>query len=380
MRGPCALAGIAFGAAMALATGFASAQVPYQIGDNRGGVTVDLGVMENLGPTPTVPQMLRPGTPVGEIGYDARRGAITGFDGSSGAHAAYGRGLGSAAPALGVDSAPAPDWLRRPDAPQYAPLPDTLTRRPTASRPVASTAPTLTRPTAPPAPTRSAPERTSVAAVAPQVTSKEWTQSAPSVTARIVTPTPSAAPAARTAAPVSKAPEPPRAPPPPQTPKPAASAAVAAPPPPKAPPPAAAPVAAPPPPPKSEPNTRVAAATTGPAPAPSAPSSQGTPGDMVRVPFSAGQSTLPDEAKATLDTVVARLRKDETQRIQLLAYADGDEDNANKARRLSLSRALAVRAYLIDKQVQSTRMDVRALGNRAKDSPKDRVDVVLVAR
>jgi outer membrane protein OmpA-like peptidoglycan-associated protein len=64
----------------------------------------------------------------------------------------------------------------------------------------------------------------------------------------------------------------------------------------------------------------------------------------------------------------------------LLAYADGDEDNANKARRLSLSRALAVRAYLIDKQIQSTRMDVRALGNRTKESPKDRVDVVLVSR
>ena len=55
MRGSCALAGFTFGAAIALATGFASAQVPYQIGDNRGNVTVDLGVMESLGPTPTVP-------------------------------------------------------------------------------------------------------------------------------------------------------------------------------------------------------------------------------------------------------------------------------------------------------------------------------------
>ncbi|HEY9568576.1 MAG TPA: lysophospholipase, partial [Thalassobaculum sp.] len=72
--------------------------------------------------------------------------------------------------------------------------------------------------------------------------------------------------------------------------------------------------------------------------------------------------------------------KDEALRVQLLAYAAGDESNANKARRISLSRALAVRAYLIDKQIQSTRMDVRALGNRTTDSPRDRVDVVLVSR
>ena len=81
-----------------------------------------------------------------------------------------------------------------------------------------------------------------------------------------------------------------------------------------------------------------------------------------------------------MDTIIARLEKDDGLRVQLLAYAEGDQDTANKARRLSLSRALAVRAYLIDAKIQSTRMDVRALGNRAQEAPKDRVDVVLVSR
>lgn len=63
-----------------------------------------------------------------------------------------------------------------------------------------------------------------------------------------------------------------------------------------------------------------------------------------------------------------------------MAYADGDQDGANKARRLSLSRALAVRAYLIDNEIASTRMDVRALGNRADDGPADRVDLVVINR
>ncbi|MEQ9524809.1 MAG: OmpA family protein, partial [Thalassobaculum sp.] len=182
---------------------------------------------------------------------------------------------------------------------------------------------------------------------------------------------------------------------PPPPPKPAATASAAPPPPPpapaakapeppKAPPPPALPTATAPESEKATPakETQVAAATTGPSPSSPAPSpsSQGAAGDVVRVPFDANQSALPPAASAGLDAVVARLRKDSSLRVQLMAYADGDEDNANKARRLSLSRALAVRAYLIDKQIQSTRMDVRALGNRTKDSPKDRVDVVLVSR
>ena len=100
----------------------------------------------------------------------------------------------------------------------------------------------------------------------------------------------------------------------------------------------------------------------------------------MRIAFATDQSSLPESARAGLDALVTRLRGDETLRIQLLAYADGDQDNANKARRLSLSRALAVRAYLIDKQIQSTRMYVRALGNRAQEAPKDRVDIVMVSR
>ncbi len=47
----------------------------------------------------------------------------------------------------------------------------------------------------------------------------------------------------------------------------------------------------------------------------------------------------------------------------------------SKARRLSLSRALAVRAFLIDQGVRSTRMDVRALGDKVQDGPSDRVDI-----
>ena len=62
------------------------------------------------------------------------------------------------------------------------------------------------------------------------------------------------------------------------------------------------------------------------------------------------------------------------------AFAGGSSGSPSVARRLSLSRALAVRAFLIEEGVRSTRIDVRALGNRAEGGPAERVDVVLVNR
>jgi outer membrane protein OmpA-like peptidoglycan-associated protein len=63
-----------------------------------------------------------------------------------------------------------------------------------------------------------------------------------------------------------------------------------------------------------------------------------------------------------------------------MAFAQGTEDTASQARRLSLSRALAVRTYLIDQGIRSTRMDVRALGATADQGPLDRVDIVPANR
>jgi hypothetical protein len=67
-------------------------------------------------------------------------------------------------------------------------------------------------------------------------------------------------------------------------------------------------------------------------------------------------------------------------RAQIIAYAAGTNDTASQARRLSLSRALAIRAYLIEKGVASTRLDVRALGHQVDSGSPDRVDIALAAR
>jgi outer membrane protein OmpA-like peptidoglycan-associated protein len=99
-----------------------------------------------------------------------------------------------------------------------------------------------------------------------------------------------------------------------------------------------------------------------------------------RVLFSAGAAELPDAARGELDAVVRQLSSND-RRLQLVGYAGSTTDEANQARRVSLQRALAVRTYLMEHGVPNTRMDVRALGNRAdgKDPP-DRVDIVMLDR
>ena len=51
--------------------------------------------------------------------------------------------------------------------------------------------------------------------------------------------------------------------------------------------------------------------------------------------------------------------------------------SSSNARRLSLSRALGIRSYLIDKGVEGTRIDVRALGNKETSGQINRVDLKL---
>jgi len=80
--------------------------------------------------------------------------------------------------------------------------------------------------------------------------------------------------------------------------------------------------------------------------------------------------------KPELDNLAQKMTADENMRLQLLAYASGTSEEASRARRMSLSRALAVRSYLIKQGVRSTRMDVKALGNNVQGSPADRVDII----
>jgi len=94
----------------------------------------------------------------------------------------------------------------------------------------------------------------------------------------------------------------------------------------------------------------------------------------LQVLFSPGSAQLSPEEEASLKDLAAQLAAVPDLRVQLLAYASETNATANTARRLSLSRALAVRDLLIEQGIATARVQVRALGP-AEDGPPNRVDI-----
>lgn len=133
--------------------------------------------------------------------------------------------------------------------------------------------------------------------------------------------------------------------------------------------------------PAGEQQAAVAAPTTTPAaPAegttPPATGSAALPADATRLLYTGESDDVPADATAKLDTIAQDMLANQDKRIQVLSYAAGTEDTESKARRKSLARGLAIRSYLMKAGVPSTRIDVRALGNKAEGGPADRVDII----
>ncbi|UCH74129.1 MAG: OmpA family protein [Rhodospirillales bacterium] len=99
--------------------------------------------------------------------------------------------------------------------------------------------------------------------------------------------------------------------------------------------------------------------------------------DAIRILYAADATDLPKAAQAELDELAGWLTANPGVRVQIVGYASAATTSASDARRRSLFRTLAVRTYLIENGVLSTRMDVRALGDRTDEEPKDRVEVRL---
>lgn len=102
-------------------------------------------------------------------------------------------------------------------------------------------------------------------------------------------------------------------------------------------------------------------------------------GQALRVLFDGSRTQLDSAAEEQLQQLATALNANE-QRVQLKAFASGSSDRPSAARRESLSRALAVRSFLIENGVRSTRIDVRALGQPNDGGPNDRVDVILLTQ
>jgi outer membrane protein OmpA-like peptidoglycan-associated protein len=119
------------------------------------------------------------------------------------------------------------------------------------------------------------------------------------------------------------------------------------------------------------------------APDPASPPAAAPPrvsGATMRIQFNSGEAALPESAKQPLIELASRLANAPELRLEIRSYAEGTDETASQSRRLSLDRALAVRRVLIEGGVRSTRIDVRALGNRTEAGPADHADVRVIDR
>jgi outer membrane protein OmpA-like peptidoglycan-associated protein len=111
-------------------------------------------------------------------------------------------------------------------------------------------------------------------------------------------------------------------------------------------------------------------------PVPAAPEALPRPA-AIRILYAADATELPKAARKDLDGLAVWLQANPDVRVQIVGYASATSATGSDARRRSLFRTLAVRTYLVENGVLSTRMDVRALGDRTDTEPKDRVEVRL---
>ena len=349
------LASRAFAALLICSTSSVWAQTV--VGDDQmdSSVQVDWSVIDRLGPAPSLPDMLKKPQPAKAVESRAAKAANQAERNVVFHRLANDRPGAPEQPRKTADAAPPPPEAAKPAA-HSAPTIDPA--RVKVSRSDAPPPIAIAPPPAPAAaPVGAGAAKPAIPTLTPVSAAKE--PPPPAIIADV--PVPAKAPPKIAAAPA-----------------PVAAPPVAAPPPP-------APVAAPPQ--AAEPSQQQVAALSPPAATEAHPPS-GTAAadgiirknDILTILFQPDDNQLPGGAQAALTQLAQRLSRDDSLSLQLLAYAEGDASNISKARRLSLSRALTVRKVLMDLGVRSTRIEVRALGNKRDGTdPIDRVDAMIAA-
>ncbi|MGB1548688.1 MAG: OmpA family protein, partial [Alphaproteobacteria bacterium] len=312
----------------------ALAQEPVVVGGTgKPSVSVDTSVLDSLGPSWVVPQLMMPGP------GPARNGRIE-------LHAP------GTAPAAATQAPPEPVEMTPPEPamaePERAEPEEKIVLTPPAPKaaPVEPVEEEMAEPAPMPAPMPApAPAPAPVAEKAEKKMAEppapapvqEMPKGEPAMPEKVLlTPPPAVTQPKQAAKPKPAAPvEMPDAPPPPVTltePKPT-------------PPPAPKTAAKETPPAVKEPAMREAVEETARLPSPTVPVKLDEP---LRIEFANESALLSEKAKGDLATYAEYLKNTPSMRVQLLAYAKGDEETASQARRLSLSRARVVRSYLIE--------------------------------
>lgn len=101
-------------------------------------------------------------------------------------------------------------------------------------------------------------------------------------------------------------------------------------------------------------------------------------GRILSLRFSGVDVDLTERQEVLLDRLADRLRESGQVRLEVLGYASRTDTPESGIRRLALSRALAVRAYLVRKNIEVERLNVKPLGDQATAPPLNRVDISVI--
>jgi outer membrane protein OmpA-like peptidoglycan-associated protein len=102
----------------------------------------------------------------------------------------------------------------------------------------------------------------------------------------------------------------------------------------------------------------------------------------VRLVFEDGKADLTPQEETAIRDLARSIPAAAADSVNVLAYAASKPDDPSTARRLSLSRGMAVRSVLMASGVPSAQIYVRALGSNAQDGPSgpgpaDRVELIV---
>jgi outer membrane protein OmpA-like peptidoglycan-associated protein len=97
----------------------------------------------------------------------------------------------------------------------------------------------------------------------------------------------------------------------------------------------------------------------------------------LRIVFKPTETAVPLSAKEDISKLVNTLTTNSSDRVTLIAYASNMGEQASTSRRVSLSRALSVRASLIDQGISPLRINVLAEGDKNPSGEPDRVDIFI---
>lgn len=106
------------------------------------------------------------------------------------------------------------------------------------------------------------------------------------------------------------------------------------------------------------------------------------PGKLLTLTFAPEDITISENDINTIKEIAAKEKDHNEVNFRLLSYASDIDEKKKRARRISLSRALAVRNILKDNGIKGSRIELRALGDKNEDAnaPLDRLDIFTYIR